>query len=159
MTVRRSLFACLSIVLASCAGGPPPAPAAPSSAHGVISLEVIPNPIVATLVSGNTYDFSFDAVIRESGGHAVSIDRVSAEVYALGALRLASESYDAARLNGLGFETKVGPRGEMRYHFSQRKSVGDARLFGGVTANLRVDATDDTGTAIHAETKVSVRQQ
>lgn len=126
--------------------------------HGAITTAVAPNPIVAQPVSGDTYDFPFDVIIRESGGHTVTINRVSADVTALGGIPITSESYDAARINGLGFSTTVPPNGELRYHFAPRKSVPDERLFGGVSANLRVDATDDTGTPTNASTTVTVRR-
>src|SRR5690242_21497443 len=59
--------------------------------HGAISMTVVPNPIVATNIGGNTYEFPFEVVIRETGGHPVNITRVSADVYALGSMRVAQE--------------------------------------------------------------------
>ena len=70
-------------------------------------MQIVPNPIVATKVSGNTYDFPFEVVVRETGGHPVDISRVSAEVYALGGIRIAEESYDAAKIRSLGYGTRV----------------------------------------------------
>lgn len=124
--------------------------------HGAISIQVVPNPIVAQRVSGDTYSFPFDVVVRETGGHPVTINRVSADVNALGGIHVAEESYDAARLNSLGYSTKVPANGELRYHFAPQKSVADERLFGGVSAQLRVDGTDDTGTATSATITVTV---
>ena len=57
------------------------------------------------------------------------------------------ESWDAQRIQSMGYATSVGPNGELRYRFNPRKEVPDDRLFGGVSAELRVDATDTTGTA------------
>jgi hypothetical protein len=126
--------------------------------HGAISIEVAPNPIVAHQVRGDTYDFPFDVVVRETGGHRVDITRVSADVYALGGLRVTSESYDAARIRGLGYSTTLPAGGELRYHFAPRESVGDDRLFGSISANLHADAIDDRGTATTAETTVTIRR-
>src|SRR5438132_2923156 len=67
--------------------------------HGAITLSVVPNPIVAQRVSGSTYDFPFDVVVRETGGHTVMIREVSANVYAPGGIRVGSESYDASRIS------------------------------------------------------------
>jgi hypothetical protein len=125
--------------------------------HGAISLTIAPNPIVATKVSGTTYDFPFDVVIRETGGHAVTITRVSADVTALGGIHVANETYDAARIQQMGYSTSVPASGELRYHFAPRRDVTDDRLFTGVSADLRVDATDDTGTNTSAATTVTVR--
>lgn len=124
--------------------------------HGAISIQIVPNPIVAQRVSGDTYSFPFDVVVRETGGHPVTINRVSADVNALGGIHVAEESYDAARISSLGYSTNVPANGELRYHFAPQKSVADERLFGSVSAQLRVDGTDDSGTATSATTTVTV---
>lgn len=123
-----------------------------------ITVQVAPNPIVAQPVSGNVYDFPFDIIVRETSGHAVTIDRVTADVTAMGGIHVAQDSYDAAKINSLGFATTLAPNGERRYHFAPRRSVPDERLFSGVSAELTVDATDDTGTATSAKTTVTVRR-
>ncbi|MGZ8869276.1 MAG: hypothetical protein ACXW2P_13110 [Thermoanaerobaculia bacterium] len=126
--------------------------------HGAIAIQIVPNPIVAHKVSGNTYDFPFEVVIREIGGRPVEIARVSADVYALGGIRVAEESYDAAKIRSLGYATSLSANGELRYKFAPRKSVPDDRLFGGVSAELRVEARDDSGTPANATTEVTVRR-
>lgn len=126
--------------------------------HGAISMTVVPNPIVATRLGGNMYEFAFQVVLRETGGHPVNITQVSTDVYALGAVHVASDSYDAAKINSFGYSTSLPANGERRYAFRPRKEVTDERLFGNVTAKVRVDATDDLGTATSATTTVSVRK-
>jgi hypothetical protein len=124
--------------------------------HGAISIEIVPNPVVATKVSGNTYDFPFEVVVREIGGHPVDVTRVTATVFALHGIQIGSESYDAARIAQLGYATRVPANGVLRYRFNPRRSVTDDRLFQGVSADIRVDATDDTGAPTTAGTRVSV---
>jgi hypothetical protein len=126
------------------------------SGHGAITVQVAPNPIVAQPVSGNVYDFPFDVIVRENGGHSVTITSVTADVTAMGGLRVAQDSYDAAKINSLGYSTTLPANGELRYHFAPRRSVPDERLFSGVSAQLTVDATDETGTATSAKTTVTV---
>ena len=126
--------------------------------HGAIAIQIVPNPIVAAHVNGTTYDFPFEVVIRETGGHPVEITRVAADVYALGGIRVANESYDAARIRSLGYATTLPANGELRYRFAPRKSVPDERLFGGVSAVLRVEGRDLTGTSASATTEVTVRR-
>ena len=58
----------------------------------------------------------------------------------------------------MGYDTSLGANSETRYRFAPRKEVPDDRLFGGVSAELRVDATDDSGTATSATTRVTVRR-
>jgi len=125
---------------------------------GAVTIDVIPNPIVATPVSGNTYDFPFEVVVRETGGRPITVQHVTATVSLGGGLTLARESWDAARIRSMGYDTTIAPNSEVRYRFSPRKEVPDDRLFGGVQAELKVEATDDTGAATSATTVVTVRR-
>jgi hypothetical protein len=128
------------------------------SGHGAITLTIAPNPIVARPMSGNTYEFPFDAVIRETGGHAVTINSLTVNVYAFGGIPVGSDAYDTSRIASLGYPATVPANGELRYHFHPRKSVPDERLFGGVTADVRINATDDTATPTTATTSVTIRR-
>jgi hypothetical protein len=124
--------------------------------HGAISIQVVPNPIVAVPAGGNTYDFPVDVVVRETGGRGVTVSRVTATVYGLAGVRLGDESWDATQIRNAGYPTSLPGNGELRYHFVPRKSVPDDRLFGSVRAELRVDAYDETATPTSATTTVSV---
>lgn len=154
---RFLLLSMLTVALAGCgsSGGVTSTPAAVPG-RGALDIHVVPNPIVATRVSGETYEFPFEVVVRETGGQRVDINRVSANVVALGALPIASETYDAAKIRSLGFQTSVPANGELRYRFTQRRDVPDDRLFGSVSADLRVDAVDANGNNVDAGTKVTV---
>src|SRR5262245_8728046 len=70
--------------------------------HGAISIAITPNPIVARNAGGSTYESPFDVSVRETGGCAVTVSRVSLDVYAVGGVRLGSESYDPDRIRSLG---------------------------------------------------------
>ena len=155
---RLTLALALVAFTTYCAGGGSSRPPATRPGNGAISISIVPNPIVAKAVSGSTYDFPFDVVIRETGGRPVEITRVSADVYALGGIRVTNESYDAERIRKLGYGTTVPANGELRYRFVPRENVPDDRLFGGVSARLRVDGTDDGGTPLVATTEVTVRR-
>ena len=145
----------LLIALVACSSAQPGSTSTPG--QGAIAIEVIPNPIVATPASGDAYDFPFEVVVRETGGRAVTVQRVTATV-SFGGLTLGQESWDAARIRSMGYDPTIGPNSERRYRFSPRREVSDDRLFGGVQAELKVEATDDTGAATSATTVVSVRR-
>jgi hypothetical protein len=130
----------------------------PQSGHGAIAVSIAPNPIVAQPAGGNLYEFPFDIAVSESGGHAVTINALTASVYAFGGMRVASEKLDAERIKALGFATHVPANGEVRVHMSPRKPVPDERLFGGVWIDVKIDAVDDTGNAVSASTKATVRR-
>lgn len=153
----RKVLPLILIIVAACSSGPrDTVTAAPG--HGAISIQVVPNPIVATHVSGDTYDFAFDVVVRETGGRPVTINRVTATVFAPGGFNVGEESWNADKIRALGFSTTINAHGELRYRFTPRKEVPDERLFGGITAELKVDGVDDTGTATNASTRVTVRK-
>ncbi len=150
--MRRAAFAAILLLTLSCAR-PAVVPG-----YGAVGIQIIPNPIIATKVSGDTYDFPFEVVVRETGGHPIEVDRVSADVYALGGVRIATESYGAARIRSLGYSLSVPANGELRYRFAPRRAVADDRLFSAVSADLRVDAHDETGATTTASTTVTVRR-
>lgn len=153
----RKLVPLLLVLAAACNSGPrDTVTAAPG--QGAISIQVVPNPIVAKHVSGDTYDFAFDVVVRETGGRPVSVTRVTATVLAPGGFRIGEESWDVEKIRSLGYTTTVNPHGELRYRFTPRKEVPDERLFGSISAKLTVDGVDDTGSATSASTTVTVRK-
>lgn len=155
MRMKISLTA-LFLFLAACQSSGPGTTSVPG--QGAISIEVVPNPIVATRVSGQTYDFPFDVAVRETGGRRVDITAVTVTVYGPGGLNLGEERWDANRIRSMGGSTTIEARSEARYHFNQRKDVPDERLFGGVSADLEVAGVDDTGSPTTATVRVTVRR-
>lgn len=154
MTKPLALFALLMLV--ACSTGAPQSATTTAPGHGAVAVRIEPNPIVARAVSGDTYDFPFEVIVRETGGHAIEIQTVSATVRGPGGFALGTETWDAARIRKLGYSTSIGANAELRYRFTPRESVPDDRLFGSVTAELRVEATDATSTGTTATTNVSI---
>ena len=151
----KYLLASALILTAACASTHAPQSTS-QPGHGALTIQIVPNPIVAKSMGGSKYVFPFDVVLRETGGHPVTITRVRADVTALGGIHVATESYDAAKIASLGFSTQVPPNGELRYHFSPEESVPDDRLFGGVVAELTAEGVDDTGAPTMARISVTV---
>jgi hypothetical protein len=156
--MKRLTILLLAATFVACSTGTQSMPPTTIPGRGAITIQIAPNPIVATRVSGDTYDFPFEVVVRETGGRTTTVQRVTAKVFLAGGLTLAEESWDAARIRSMGYNTTLSPHSEVRYRFSPRKDVPDDRLFGGVSAELKVEATDDTGTAANATTIVTVRR-
>jgi hypothetical protein len=147
----------LLVVLAACSSSGPSSSVSATPGAGAVAIEILPNPIVARAVAGsNQYDFPFEVVVRETGGHPVSVTRVSADLFALGGLKVGSESWDADKIRSMGYGVDVPANGELRYRFNPRREVPDERLFGGVRAELRVDARDASGATTSASTVVTV---
>lgn len=146
----------LLFLLAACGGSQQPATRS-APGQGAISVEIVPNPVVAQRVSGETYDLPFEVVVRETGGRPVDITQVSATAHLPGGLSLPLESWDAARIRSMGYQTTVAANGTLRYRFTPRREVPEA-VFGGVTARLLVEGRDDTGAEANATTTVSVRR-
>lgn len=129
-----------------------------SPGRGSLQLVVDPNPIIATRVSGNTYEFPFEIVLRETGGVAVNVDRVTLNVTALG-MNLYSETMDRAEIARRGYPTSLPAGGEIRYRLSPRRDVESDALFSAVSADVVVEATDVNGNSANARTTVTVRRQ
>jgi hypothetical protein len=152
-------FAIAALVLLAACASTSPTPQSSTTAvpgHGALTIQILPNPVVATKASGDMYEFPFEVVLRETGGRSVNVNSVTADVNALGAIHIATETYDAARIRTLGYSTTVPANGELRYRFNPRRGVSDDRLFGGVAADIRVDGVDDAGTPTTARTTVTV---
>ena len=124
--------------------------------HAALSVQIIPNPIVAKPAGGDQYDFPFDVVVRETGGRAVTISRVTADVYALGGLRVGGETYTDQQIRALGYSTTIPANGQLRYRFTPRKSVPNENLFSSVSARVNVEGHDDTNTPTTASVNVTV---
>jgi hypothetical protein len=156
--MMKTLIVVAAVSLLTACGSTRPAGTTSTAAvpaRGALSISVVPNPIVARPAGSDLYDFPFELVARETGGRDVRIDRVSLDVYALGTIRVYSESYDRARINALGFPTSIAAGSEARYRLAPRKSA-DERMFGGVSGELSVEGTDDAGRPVSARTTVTV---
>jgi hypothetical protein len=153
---KLALSLSLLVVLSSCSGGSSQSGTQSVPGKGAVGIQVIPNPIVATRVSGDMYDFPFEVVVRETGGHPIEVTRVSATVNGPGGLTFARESWDAERIRSMGYGTAVPANGELRYRFTPRREVPDERLFGGVSADLTVEAVDASSANTSASTTVTV---
>jgi len=154
---KTSTYLLLALLLTACSSGSGPRTTSVPG-RGALSIEVAPNPIIATRVKGDTYDFPFEAIVRETSGSAVTVQRVSVSVTAFGGLPVYSESYGPDEIARRGFPNTVSAMGELRYKFNPRKDVADERLFSAVSAELKVEGVDGTGAPTSARTTVTVRR-
>jgi hypothetical protein len=156
---KLALIALVLLPLACATHQPGTTKSTATPGRGAVTLTITPNPVVATNAGGTTYEFPFDVVVKETGGHPITIDRVTANVYAGGGISVASESYDAAKIQSLGFSTTIPAKGELHYHFNPRKDVADDRLFTSVYGDVRVEAIDDNGSRASSTTTITVKKK
>jgi hypothetical protein len=154
---RLALSLSLLLALAACSGSSSDGITSVPG-RGAISIQVVPNPIVATRVSGDTYDFPFEVVVRETGGRPVTVTNVSLTVNGPLGLSLHQENWNGESIRAMGYQTSLNANSEVRMRFAPRKEVPDDRLFSSVAAELRVDAIDDGGVTTSATTTVTVRR-
>lgn len=154
---HAAFFLSLVLLLGACGGGPRTGVVAAPGA-GAVNITIDPNPIVATSAGGSSYNFPFEVIVRETGGRPITVTRVSAQLFGPGGLSLGEEVWDAARIQSMGYGTNVPANGELRYRFNPRRDVPDERLFGSVSAQLRVEAVDDQGARTSATIPVTVRR-
>lgn len=152
---QRALLITLALLLVACGGGSGGGPVI-TPGGAAISVEIVPNPIVARNMGGEQYEFPFEVVVRNDGGSVVTIDEVRADVVGPMGINVASERYNAARIQSLGYATSVRAGGELRYGFRPVKSVPDDRLFSSVSAELTVIGHDQSGNQVRARTNVRV---
>ena len=150
--IATGALALVATLLSGACATPPPPPQEPAR----LTLRVTPNPIVATPLEGDRYQFDFELEIREEGGSDVAIDFVSADVVAFGGLRIASRTMDAAEIARRGYATSVGANRSIRYAFSQKHDVPDDRLLDSVKAELLIEGTDALGNRTTARATVGV---
>jgi len=156
---RLALIAFICLPLACATNRPGTNKSTTTPGRGAIKLTITPNPVLATSLGGTKYDFPFDAVVKETGGHPVTIDSVTANVYAGGGILVGTETYDATKIQSLGFATTILAKGEIHYHFDPRKDVTDDHLFSSVYGDVRVEATDDNGTRVSSSTTITVAKK
>ena len=126
----------------------------------MLSVTIVPNPIVAYPAAGGAFRFPFEIVVNETGGAAAHITRVSLNVVAFGALPVYAQEMATDEIRKNGYNPDIPALGELRYKFNPTKKVPDERLFGGVTAHLRVEAVgDDGGPVPPATAEVTVRKE
>jgi hypothetical protein len=145
----------LAMLAAGCASSQPPAP----PPVGRLALQISPNPVPATPLENDRWEFSFDVEIREEGGSDVTIDSVRADVVAFGGLRVASRTMDRAEIERRGYAPLVRANSRVRYHFVQKHDVPDPRLLEAVSAEVFVEGTDSTGRSSTARTTVTIARQ
>ncbi|HXA19599.1 MAG TPA: hypothetical protein VN380_21605 [Thermoanaerobaculia bacterium] len=130
-----------------------------TSGRGEIKLTITPSPVVAASVSGSAYDFPFDAVVKETGGHPITIDKVTASVYAGGGIPVAAQSFDADKIKSLGFATSIQAKHEIHYHLVPRMDVTDDHLFSAIYGDVRVEGLDDNGARVSSMATITVTKK
>lgn len=157
--MKRLAFIAIVCLPLACATNQPRTKSTTTPGHGAIKLTITPNPVVATSLGATKYDFPFDIDVKETGGHPVTITGVTANVYAGGGILVATETYDAAKIQSLNFAIAIPAKGELHYHFDPRKDVADGNLFSSVYGDIRVEATDDNGSRVSSSTTITVTKK
>jgi hypothetical protein len=152
--MRRARVALFVLAFVACHGARTGVHSVPG--QGAVTIEVVPNPIIAKHIRGTLWEFACDVTLRETGGRPINVQNVSATVFA-GALQVGREEWDANRIHTMGYSTTVPANGAMRYHFAPQRDVPDERYIDVLKAEIRVEATDDTGAVTSASTVVTVR--
>ncbi len=127
--------------------------------RGEIRITVTPSRVVAANAGGSSYDLPFDVVVKETGGHPVTIDKVTASVYAGGGIPVATQSYDASKIQSLSFATSIQAKHEVHYHLVPRMDVTDEHLFSSIYGDVRVEGLDDNGARVSSTATITVTRK
>lgn len=149
-----SAAAVFALLAVSCSSVPPPnSPVR----QGEISVAIEPNPIVATPADDGKWVFPFVVQVSETGGSNVQIREVRADVIAFGRLRVHQERMTAEEIAERGYPTSIAAGETIRIPFTVRRSIADASLLESVQAEITIEARDEAGRAISANTSLRVR--
>lgn len=152
--VRMRLSLLLALLLAACSSVQTEKPAV---LKGQLVLEVDPNPIVATRVSENTWEFPFDIVMREAGGVDLHIESFTIDVYVLGAIHVFSAPYEGSMITQKGYPDRIEAGQFHRFPFRIRRDVPNDILFKGAYADVTAQTLDAMGNRNETKLRVGVR--
>jgi hypothetical protein len=160
---RNSYFAAAAIALfvtAACGtgGGGGTGSSVVVPGQGALAVAVDPNPIIATRVSGDTYDFPFRVNISNPGTLAVNIERVTLDVVGPGGIGLHRETMDRTEIERRGYPTIVAAGQTLTYAFNPRQSVPTDAIFSSIAADISAVAVDTAGSRVTARMRVTVRR-
>ena len=153
MRLPLTALLCATVIFGCSTGQQPP-----GVVEGRIAMQVLPNPIEARPLAGDSWEFPFTIVLTETGGSEVQIQQVSARVESFGGLVIANEIWPAARIREKGYPTVVPAGAEVRYRFTERHHIPDERLLQSVAAVLTVEGIDASGKPTSATIRVTVRR-
>jgi hypothetical protein len=156
---RLAIIALVCLPLACASHRPGTNKSTTTPGRGEIKITVTPSPVVATNAGGSSYDLPFDVVVKETGGHPVTIDKVTASVYAGGGIPVATQSYDASKIQSLSFATSIQAKHEIHYHLVPRMDVTDEHLFSSIYGDVRVEGLDDNGARVSSMTTITVTRK
>lgn len=127
------------------------------SRRGQLSFDIYPNPIIATRIEKNVWEFPFDVSVREVGGVEVEIVGMQVDVFFLSGVRIFSQPYGPDELSRRQLPTRVSAGANLQYSFAPRREVPSEMLIRGVSAEIIIEGIDAQGRSTEARTRVTVR--
>lgn len=135
---------------------------APAVLRGRLVLEVDPNPIQAVSVGEDLYEMTFDIIMREEGGVAVSIEDFTVEAVAFRTVTVQSQTYPASFITERGYPAAIEAGKFLRFSFTKRWSLPSRLLLSGASARVRARTRDANGargeTFVRVDVELSPRE-
>ena len=117
----------------------------PALLRGRLVLEVLPDPIRAIAVGEDIYEMSFDIIMREEGGVAVSIEDFTVEAVAFGTITVHSQTFPASFITERGYPSSIDAGKHLRFAFTKRWKLASHLLFSGASARIKARTRDANG--------------
>lgn len=130
---------------------------APVVLRGRLVLEVEPNPIQAVAVGEDLYEMTFDIIMREEGGVAVSIEDFTVEAVAFRTVTVQSQTFPASFITERGYPASIEAGKYLRFSFTKRWHLASRILLSGASARVRARTRDTNGVRGEALVRVDVK--
>lgn len=141
-----------TLFLASCTANPEPA----VTLRGRLSLEVEPNPIIATRVGEDLYELKFDIIMREEGGVGVTIEDFTVDAIAFKAVTVRSQTFPASYITERGYPASIAAGKYLRFGFVKRWQLPTHLLLSGASARITAGTIDDNRVRATTSLRVGV---
>jgi hypothetical protein len=128
----------------------------PAMLRGRLVLEVVPNPIPAVLLGDDLYELTFDIIMREEGGVAVTIEEFTVDAIAFRTVAVQSQTFPATFITDRGYPASIEAGKYLRFSFTKRWKLPGRLLMSGASARVRARTRDANGRRDEAVVRVGV---
>ena len=128
----------------------------PSVLRGQLVLEVVPNPIRAVPLGDDLYELTFDIVMREAGGVAVTIEDFTVDAIAFRTVTVESQTFPATFITDRGYPASIEAGKYLRFSFTKRWNLPGRLLLSGASARVRARTHDANGHKDEARVNVGI---
>jgi hypothetical protein len=151
--VRPPVLLLAALALSACAT----IPREPAAVlRGELVLEVVPNPLRAVPLGDDLYELTFDIVMREQGGVALSIEEFTVDAIAFRTVTVQSQTFPASYITDRGYPASIAAGKYLRFSFTRRWNLPTRLLLSGASARVSAKTIDANGARSETAIRVGI---